>query len=429
MKKLYTNHTVYLLFGICWFGYFSTYLGRLNFTACISEMNVSSGFSKVGLGQVSSAFFMLYGVGQLFSGFLADHLRPKWLVGFGLAGSALLNWGMAASHTVEQMTVLWGLNGLVQSMAWAPLVRTVADLVFAEQCTRICLNLATTTPVGTMAAYLTATLSIARGGWRYTFVSGGVAMLMAVLLWVAGVTFLEREAAREGIEEPYTANTKAATHGLLAAKRIVINLLPVGLAVLLYGFLKDGIITWTPSYLQENCGFSTASSVALTMVIPVVNLSGVYLANMLHVRRLRNEMTTALVCFAFCGGGILIWLISGYSGLAIPFMLLIVSTTCMTGVSTMLLSLLPLRFRSIGMIATVTGLLNAVAYLGSALSGVAVGAVLEHWDWSTVLAIWLAVAVIGALVCALASRRWKSFAEVLELKQRNSPNDQQSLLI
>lgn len=414
MRKLYTNSSVYLFFGICWFSYFSTYLGRLNFTACISEMNVSDGFSKVGLGQVSSAFFVLYGIGQLFSGFLADRLRSKWLVGFGLLGSALLNLGMAVSHTVEQMTLIWGLNGLVQSMAWAPLVRTVADLVFEEQCARICLNLATTTPVGTLVAYLTAALSIAWGGWRYTFVFGGAVMLAAALVWAVGVTFLDREAARKGIEEPYTANAKTSTYGSLTVKRTVISLLPVGITVLLYGLLKDGIITWTPSYLQENYGFSTASSVALTMVIPVLNLSGVYLANMLHVRRLRNEMTTAFVCFAFCGGGILVWLISGYSGLAIPFMVLLVSTTCMTGASTMLLSLLPLRFRRIGLVATVTGLLNAAAYLGSALSGVGAGTVLERWGWNTMLAIWLAVAVIGALVCALISRSWKRFAEILE---------------
>ena len=36
MKKLYTHHSIYLLFAVCWLSYFSTYLGRLNFTACIA---------------------------------------------------------------------------------------------------------------------------------------------------------------------------------------------------------------------------------------------------------------------------------------------------------------------------------------------------------------------------------------------------------
>lgn len=421
MKKLYTNHTVYLLFVICWFSYFSTYLGRLNFTACISEMNVSDGFSKAGLGQVSSAFFILYGAGQLFSGFLADRLCPKWLVGVGLIGSALFNWGMAASHTVEQMTVLWGLNGLVQSMAWAPLVRTVADLAFAEQCARICLNLATTTPLGTLAAYLAAALCIARGEWRVTFVIGGGVMLAAALLWMDGITLLEREAERDGMEEPCAADIQATGDGSLTVKRIMVHLLPIGLAVLLHGLLKEGIITWAPSYLQENCGFSTAFSVTLTMVVPVVNLSGVYLANMLHVRRLRNEMATAFVCFTVCGAGILAWLISGYSNLILSFTMLLLSTTCMTGVSTMLLSLLPLRFRSVGLVATVTGLLNAVTYFGSAASSAGIGMVLDRWGWNTVLETWLVVAIIGSLVCAALSRGWKRFAGMLDLERKGCP--------
>ena len=38
MKKLYTHHSIYLLFAVCWLSYFSTYLGRLNFTACIAAI-------------------------------------------------------------------------------------------------------------------------------------------------------------------------------------------------------------------------------------------------------------------------------------------------------------------------------------------------------------------------------------------------------
>ena len=45
----------------------------------------------------------------------------------------------------------------------------------------------------------------------------------------------------------------------------------------------------------------------------------------------------------------------------------------MTGASTMLLSLLPLRFHAMGRMATVTGLLNASAYVGSALASTGFG--------------------------------------------------------
>ena len=56
MKKLYTHRSIYLLFAVCWVCYFCTYLGRLNFTACIAEINTAEHISKLKLGQISSAF-------------------------------------------------------------------------------------------------------------------------------------------------------------------------------------------------------------------------------------------------------------------------------------------------------------------------------------------------------------------------------------
>ena len=88
MKKLYTHHSIYLLFAVCWLSYFSTYLGRLNFTACIAAINEAENLSKLELGRVSSAFFVCYGGAQLFSGLLADRLRPRLLVAVGLLGGA-----------------------------------------------------------------------------------------------------------------------------------------------------------------------------------------------------------------------------------------------------------------------------------------------------------------------------------------------------
>ena len=94
MKKLYTHHSIYLLFAVCWLSYFSAYLGRLNFTACIAAINEAENLSKLELGRVSSAFFVCYGGAQLFSGLLADRLRPRLLVAVGLLGGAAVAVGV-----------------------------------------------------------------------------------------------------------------------------------------------------------------------------------------------------------------------------------------------------------------------------------------------------------------------------------------------
>ena len=166
MKKLYTHHSIYLLFAVCWLSYFSAYLGRLNFTACIAAINEAENLSKLELGRVSSAFFVCYGGAQLFSGLLADRLRPRLLVAVGLLGGASVNVGMAVSGTAGQMVVLWAVNGLLQSLVWTPMIKSVADLTQDAQCARTCLNLSTTTPAGTLGAYLMCVLCVASPwGW------------------------------------------------------------------------------------------------------------------------------------------------------------------------------------------------------------------------------------------------------------------------
>lgn len=408
MKKLYTPESIHLLFGVCWISYFSTYLGRLNFTACIAEMQAADGLSKTALGQVTSAFFVAYGAGQLCSGFLADRFSPRLLVGGGLLGSALLNAGMALSRTAGQMTLLWGLNGLVQAMAWAPLVRTVVDLASDPYCARICLHLATTTPAGTLAAYGVSVLCISFFSWRHSFWFAAVFLTLTAFVWLGGIGALQRLARREGLPEKGAESggpAGPAHPGGAVIRAVLWSLAPAGAAVFVHGLLKDGILTWTPSFLQENFGFPAAVSVAMTLIVPVVNLTGVYLAGAVHSRWLRNEAATALACFGLCGAGALAWWLAGRASLAVTLVGLLIATTCMTGVSTMLLSLLPLRFRALGLTATLTGLLNAVTYLGSAVSGAGFGALSEAGGWGAVLAAWWVLAALGAAACWPARRR------------------------
>lgn len=398
-KKLYTPRSIYTLFAVCWFSYFCTYLGRLNFTACIAEIETAGALSKVQLGRISSAFFVCYGLGQFFSGFLADRLRAKALVGLGLLGSAAINFGMAISRTPGWMAALWAANGLCQALAWAPLVRTVANLARGEQCARICLNLATTTPAGTLAAYLMCVVCVALGSWRSAFLAGGVFLAAAGAVWLAGITGLERLAARDGLEDatPLRAGGASAAG---APPRLPLMLLPLCLAACLHGLLKDGIMTWVPSLLKEQFGFPAAFSIALTMLLPVVNLSGVYLADRANVRRFHNEAAAAGFFFLLCGAGMCAWALAGRGSFPFTFAMLLFSTTCMTGVSTLLLSLFPLRFRRWGAAATVTGVLNAVTYAGSALSSVGFGALSARWGWGVVGLAWCAAALLGAGVCA-----------------------------
>ena len=82
-------------------------------------------------------------------------------------------------------------------------------------------------------------------------------------------------------------------------------------------------------------------------------------------------------------------------------------TGCMHGVNLMLISMVPNYFRRFGMAGTASGVLNACTYIGSAASTYGVALLSEKLGWSITLWIWLAIAVLGTLLCFLCIRPWK----------------------
>ena len=120
------------LFLLCWCSYFCAYIGRLNYSAALTDMIQSEGFGKGEAGLIGTAFFFAYGAGQFVSGFLGDRLPAKWLVFMGLFCSSICNLLMSQSSNIGIMIGVWCVNGLVQALIWSPMLRLVTDYCKAE---------------------------------------------------------------------------------------------------------------------------------------------------------------------------------------------------------------------------------------------------------------------------------------------------------
>ena len=101
-----------IFFALGWTAYFSTYIGRLNFTASLAQIASSAGFSRDELGLVSSGFFIGYGAFQLVWSFAGDTFDPVRMVFAGDLASGLFNCVMAFAQTPGFMAVAWTLNGI-----------------------------------------------------------------------------------------------------------------------------------------------------------------------------------------------------------------------------------------------------------------------------------------------------------------------------
>jgi OPA family glycerol-3-phosphate transporter-like MFS transporter len=86
--------------------------------------------------------------------------------------------------------------------------------------------------------------------------------------------------------------------------------------------------------------------------------------------------------------------------------LLALTTTGMIGVNTMFISLIPLYFAGIGKVSTVTGILNSMAYAGSALSSYGIGYISQRYNWNITIFVWFFLAILGVSICLIMKNTW-----------------------
>ena len=400
------------LFWLCWIAYFSTYIGRLNYSASLTGIILSEGFSKGQAGMIGTAFFFAYGAGQFVSGFLGDRLAPKKMVFTGLMVSGLCNLAMAGAKSSGLMTAVWCVNGLFQAFIWSPMIRLMYEYYKTETRMKACVSLNSSVPIGTMVAYGLTALVIWLSGWRTMFVLAGAALIGTSLFWITGMTRVERYAAESGkMAEMPSGETGGSAKAAVNWKSLLIQsgFLFLMMALFVQGALKDGVTTWVPTYISETYGLSAILAITSTMVIPVFNLLGVYLASFANLHWFRNEVRTAGAFFVVSAAAILVLRLSSGRSMAVSFLMLALATTAMMAVNTMLIAVLPSYFGVIGRASSVSGLLNSSVYAGGAVSTYGIGALSVALGWNATIVIWFLMAAVSAVICFLTVWKWIAY--------------------
>lgn len=420
-RKITDKRQAFFLFVICWMAYFTCYIGRLNYSSAMAAMIEEAVLTKTQAGTISMVYFFVYGSGQLLNGFLGDRLPPGRMIFGGLFLSMICNLLMGVSGSFGIMAVVWGINGYAQSMVWPPIIRIFARRLEEAVRLRYCVDIVSTQAAGTLAAYVLSAAVLAVSGWRTVFWGAGICLLAAAILWAAGYARVERIARGqagasrngrklfEGKEDKIKESVPAAGKG----GRSFVTLIGGGLwliilPVVVHGILKDGVTSWVPTYILETFHTSASLSVLVTTVLPIVNLSGAYLARALYRKCNGNEVRASAVFFGVSAAALLaLWTVGSFS-LALTVVLLSVITASMMGVNTLFVNLLPLRYEKEGKVSSVSGFLNACAYLGTAVSTFSIGLMVEGLGWGATVAGWLAVTAAGLVVCLAVRGRYRT---------------------
>lgn len=396
MKKLENKKQVNALVFLFACTYMVSYITRTNYGAIISEMQTATTIPRSLLSMALTGSFITYGTGQIISGMLGDRISPKKLVTCGLVITSVMNILISVCKSPYQMLAVWCVNGFAQSLMWPPMVKILTELLtehdYQNAITKVCWG----SSIGTILVYLISPFLISVGSWRWVFVCSAAAGIIMCLVW-----------NRYSYEIPL--KKQAAAAGAKGQQSFLSPMiLGIMAAIVLQGMLRDGVTTWMPSYIAETYKLSNVISILTGVVLPVFSIVSFQLVTKLYEKKFQNDpVVCAGVCFVTGAAAALI--LFGITGKSAVFSVLLSAllTGCMHGVNLMLICMIPPFFKKYGNVSTVSGVLNACTYVGSAASTYGIAVLSEKIGWNQTIFVWFLIAIDGAVLCFGCVKAWR----------------------
>ena len=410
------------LFLHCFIAYAVSYVGRNNYSTCMESMIGDGLFGEVFAGLISTAYFALYGIGQLLCGFLARRFSPRYMIGLGLFGVGVFNILMGVNKIPILFVVIWGLNGICNSMLWTPVIRIFAEWLPRERKDRAGLYISMSIPCGTIMSYLIPSIifKISNNAWEAVFLFSGIMLIFFSLIWFLGLYKLApfvREMSSE-FESEMIDETRGDRYSFISV--FFKTCLPiVAVVAISMGALKEAITTWIPKLLTDFYGKSSSTAALISVLLPIVCAAGAFVAKALDRKYFKNEIKTCAALFTF---GFFVSLIAtilvfigGKSaatvGAVVVTVLLSMLISSTWGVNTMILTFVPYRYAKTRLSPTVTGTLNCISFFSASLFSFVYGSVKESFGWEATFILWLALALFASVFSLAFAKTWKKGVE------------------
>lgn len=357
------------LFWHIWTSYAAYYFGRVNLSIIIAILLATQGLTKYNLGLVASGFFFAYAIGQFLHGQISEKFNPYTYLAIGLIGSAIINALIGFSGAFFWILFLGEImDGGFQSMGWSSAVRANAEIEKEKKTIeKKSTILGTSYQIGNSIAWLVSAFFVGWLGWEWGF------WIAAIIMFSRGITLL--------IVRPKVEVKKRSTiKQLKNTFQLPIVISGIGMALL--NMVRYGVIIWIPTYLIEQ-GSSIMGTGLKIFLIPIAGVLGTLTYNKLKTNR---SILTAI--FISCLG--ILFAIFGYMGEWLSVVALILSGFFLYGPHVFLVSTFPSRFVDRKIVASSTGFIDGMAYLGAMIIGILVPFLLDitNNNWNIVFLFW-----------------------------------------
>ena len=389
--------------------YTTAYAGRMNLSAALNGIAQDLSLSMARAGLLQTMFAVIYACGQLMNGTIVDHLNPAKYMLVGITGTAVCNMAMGFGKTYPALMAIWSLNAIFQSMMWTPIIRLLA-MYFPVRRVRERANraVALTLIVGHFASWAVSGFVSGRTGWRYSFMIPACAAFVVAAAAMFALRGVGNETgnATEKQKAESIKSTDSTLHVFSATGFFLVLCTAMS-----HGFIRDSVITWTPTILYRIGEGQEISSSAFTLILPVLNFIGINIGFELRKCGARPYTVVAVMMSVtiLCA----LPLMTLFGNLALTAALLGCMCASMYGLNTMLTGLIPFEYNRVGKTGMTAGLVDSFIYLGSALAGALAGGVYENVGMKALVALWIFAAAASIVFMRVSGRKsaayWKKF--------------------
>ena len=392
------------LTALCCLVYFASYITRLDYAAVLVEIVQDLQIAKTTASIAVTGSFITYGLGMVIFGVMGDRIKPRTMITVGLAGTSIINLLMGLLPHIYVMIGIWCFNGFFQAMLWPPVTRTLTENLGGAEARNSIAKVIQAAQVATLSIYVLSPLAIRVSSWRLVFLAAAAVGALAIALWLPGTTGIRQTRPAPVQKDTAPAVEQAPVGRLVKAAGLV----PMIIAILLMGMLRDGLQTWMPTYVCEVFGLSTETSILLTSLLPVLSMLAIAVSTRLF-RTNGDETVTASILFGLSTvcAAVMAVIFPGPATLGVLLFALLAGS--MHGVNQMIICFTPTRFEAYGRVSTFSGLLNCFVYVGAAISTYGFAGFSEAFGWRSTMVLWTVLAVLGTAFCLICIPKWRAF--------------------
>ncbi len=379
-----------LQFWNLWSTYAIYYFGKVNLSIIIPALLITfKDLNLYNFGLVSLGFMFAYAIGQFLHGQISERFNPYIYITMGLllSGIANLFMGFVGSFFV-MLLLLETFDGFFQSMGWSSVVRANSLIQKDDkERDRSSTILGCSYQIGTAVTSLVSAFVVAWWGWPAGF-------------WVASIMLIGRGVTlyltKPKVDHKPQHTVKKQVKGTLSFP-IVMS----GLSLMVLNMVRYGVLTWLFAYFilegsHTVAEFGEVSISSFFVFIPIAGVAGTLIYNKLPWKK----DITSIIFLSLMG---VCWYIFPFADSFTGSLLVLASSAFLYGPHVFLVCTIPTRFKEKGVVASSTGFIDGMGYIGTTIIMMVVPyLVIEtQGGWNNVFILWSLISFAAAALVAI----------------------------